>query len=156
MVFVHLHVWRIHCMYCKHWWISRILLGDTTYVGESWAVYFLPDLNDFLVKILKQSLFLSETIEESCYSEKKARKKCFLTGNTKSSLIINCTALSLIDKIFPRIRNNNELLWVIKSVKCKEKHMYQMKPNSKDPLSWITQSVNPRVVRITQLLFLPQ
>lgn len=27
--------------------------------------------------------------------------------------------------------------------------MYQMEPNSKDPLSWITQSVNPRVVRIT-------
>ena len=37
---------------------------------------------------------------------------------------------------------------VIRSVKC------QMKPNPKDPLSWITQSVNPRVLRITQ--FLPQ
>ena len=33
--------------------------------------------------------------------------------------------------------------------------MYQMKPNSKEPLSWITQSVNPRVLRI-QLLFIPQ
>ena len=34
--------------------------------------------------------------------------------------------------------------------------MYQMKPNSKEPSSWITQSVNPRVLRITQLLFIPQ
>ena len=86
--------------------------------------FFSPGMENFVLFLsFKPNLFLTETelkfiflqTVQPCFSGEKMSEKMFLTSNTKFSFV-NCTALSLRDKMFPR--NSNELLFYLSAFLC--------------------------------------